>query len=196
LFQLTKTLRRLHSAKKLEYCDQKSSLENLVNLIADNKLPFDSINFKKICTQIRLLLPKDRIKYISKKGSQITIQFPEREVKITKKEYDYYQGYINNNEILRKTFGLSPLKQKEPITSSGKNLQYFPVITLPFNFPLQELINKGAQSFILLNNNNLGSNETNPQNAYAGAALTDQRDDHQNGVFNTMFLVNDDGKLQ
>ena len=136
----------------------------MLELIADNKLPFDSINFKKICTQIRIFLPNDKIKYINKKGSQITIQLPERDLKISKTEYDYYQNYINNNFILRRNFGLEKENLSGENVNNFSNLQLIPIITMPMmNLQLQELIKKGSQGFILINkfDENLQGNREN-----------------------------------
>jgi len=113
-----------------------------------------------MCTQVRLFLPQDKIKYINKKGCQITVQFPDREVKISKKEYDEAQNYINNNSILRRNFGLADTVKKE-IVNNYSNLQLIPVITMPM-MNIQELIQ--SKGFILINkninkDNSGGSNE-------------------------------------
>jgi hypothetical protein len=210
LFQVTKTLRRLHNGNNFEYSDQRNVLENMVNMIADNKLPFDSVNFKKICTQVRMYLPKEKIKYINKKGSQITIQFPEREVKITKKEYDTYQNYINNNDVLRRIFGMEKEQgTNQQSNSNVNNLQLIPVFTLPMmNLTLQELINKGTQGFLLINGAgsvlNGEGKEIVPFNHSGLAALQERM--KENSMFqvplqndatqsNTLYLISD-GRAQ
>jgi len=172
LFTLTKTLRKLHSSNRFELSDQKHMLENLINSLADGTLPLDSINFSKICTQIRLLLPKEKIKYINKKGSQITIQFPEREVKITKKEYEAYHDFINNNNVLRKIFGFNQETSSVPqltsanptsnfnFNNNNNHVQLLPILSIPeMNF------SKGVpQGYLLaINNSNYFSGNEQQQ---------------------------------
>jgi len=200
LFQVVKSFRKLNSAKNLDYSDQKHVLETLVNVIADNKIPFDSINFKKLCTQVRLLLPKEKIKYINKKGSQITIQFPEREVKVTKTEYNAYHDYINNNEILRKIFGIErqgTFCQSNQV--NGNNIQLIPVITVPmFNLPaFQEMLAKGGQQkvFLLGGNDSMMLPYTNTTQTATEKSIDtsfdQQQGDTQNNVLNTFFLLDE-----
>ena len=57
-------LNNLRNYDNFEYEDEKHIIENLINLIAENKLPLDSINFRKICTQLRLLTPNEKINYL------------------------------------------------------------------------------------------------------------------------------------
>jgi hypothetical protein len=197
LYQLIKTLRRLHNINNCEYSDQKNVLENLINSIADNKLPFDSINFKKICTQIRLFLPKEKIKYINKKGSQITIQFPQREVKITKKEYETYHKYINKNDVLRQIFGMEKSVSLYTNPANSNNFQLIPIITLPtINLPLKEIIPNGKQAFLVINGKNvsLGGNEVRENVLYNQNQSTDKNDNLKEPSIIQFPLQNDSHK--
>jgi len=207
LYQVVKSLRKLHSANNFEYSDQKYVLENMVNLIADNKIPLDSINFKKICTQVRLMLPKEKVKHINKKVSQITVQFADREIKITKKEYDTYFSYINNNDVLKRILGLenesvsSPHYANNVNNYSANKLQLIPIITLPYmNF--QEMINKNKILLFGGNDNNgmfsLFSNGSNTTVDRTVDSYSEQNNqvDPQNSLLNTYFLADDEGNCQ
>jgi len=188
LFQLVKSLKKLNSHNRcFEYSDQMRALETLINTIAEGKIPFDSINFKKICTQLRLLLPKEKVKYINKKGSQITIQFPEQEVKITKKEYMVYHDYINNNEVLRRIFGLESSNHN----AFHNGIQLIPVITVPvMNLPaFQEILSKVPQQKLLFFNN---ENIVLPNNSTAEKSIDNsfiEQIDNNNSVLNTYFML-------
>jgi len=212
LFQLVKTLRRLHSSNSFEYTDQAYALETLINLISGNKLPFDSLQFKMICSQIRLFLEKEKVRYVNKKGSQITIQFPEREIKISKKEYDCFQTYINSNDVLRKIFGLEKVEQNQTIAqdcSGNGNIQLIPIFMLPM-INLSDYVKKGGQNFFLANNNNSNNggrfiggddestvvsfNLSNKDKFKEGFSENSQLIDDQNSLLNTCFIINGDGR--
>jgi len=110
--KLSNALKILRQYEKFEYSDQRHVIENLVNLIANEKLSLDSINFRKICTQIRIFLEKENSSYISNKGQKITFSFPESDINITTKEYELYSKYKDKEEIIRTIMGVpeeSPL---------------------------------------------------------------------------------------
>lgn len=107
-------LNNLRNYDNFEYEDEKHIIENLINLIAENKLPLDSINFRKICTQLRLLTPNEKINYLNKKGQKITFSFPERDINITAKEYDYYSNFKDREDVIRMILGI-----KEPGADSS-----------------------------------------------------------------------------
>lgn len=161
LFQVIKALSKVHSYDGFEYVDQKYAIETLINLLAEGKLPLDSINFKKICTQLRLMLPKESIKYLNKKGSQITIQFPEREIKISKKEYEKYHNYINNNDVLRKIFGIEREERHIPQLNAAKKcminngMQFLPVLAVPMMSLPAEFGNTQRPFLLAVNNGNI-----------------------------------------
>jgi len=92
---------------EFEYNDQRYTLINLINLIADKTIHFESIQFKKICSQVRLFLPKDKIKYISKTNKQSSLIFKEKEAYISKIEYDFCAKYRNDEKIMRTIFGIT-----------------------------------------------------------------------------------------
>ena len=150
LFQLIKTLKRIHSVN-FENFDEKHIIENLINLIAENKIPFDSINFKKICSQIRLFLPNDKIRYVNKKSFNYTINFPEREIKISEIEYDFYRNYLNKYDVLRSIFGL---KEEKYINASCKDeAQYKPIVSSLIKNLIQDEKFKGTNGFLVINEN-------------------------------------------
>lgn len=103
---LCKSLKMLRSYDKFEYSDQKHAIENFIKLIAEEKLQLDSLNFRKICTQIRLFLNREQSEYISNKGQKITFSFPEKDINITTKEYELYSKYKDKEEIIRSIIGI------------------------------------------------------------------------------------------
>jgi len=90
-----------------EYYDQKLAIFNLIHLIAEKRINVESIQFKKICSQVRLFLPKDKIRYISKTNKQSSLIFKEKEAFISKIEYDFCAKYRNDEKIMRTIFGIN-----------------------------------------------------------------------------------------
>jgi len=105
--KICKALNNLRNYENFEYEDEKHIIENMINLIAEDKLPLDSINFRKICTQLRLFTSQEKINYISKKGQKITFSFPERDLNITAKEYEYYSNFKDREDVIRMILGIS-----------------------------------------------------------------------------------------
>jgi hypothetical protein len=104
--KICKALKRVRNCEDLEYDDQKHLIENIINLIADDKLKLDSLQFRKIASIIRMFLPKEKVKYISKKDSKITISFPETEVYISNKEYAKIAKFKESEDVLRAVLGV------------------------------------------------------------------------------------------
>lgn len=96
------------------YEDEKHLVENLAEIIALKKLDLNSINFKKICTQVRLFLQADKINYISSIGKNITFQFEDKDISITPLEYDKYSIFKNNEPALKAIFGLAGSNKDYP----------------------------------------------------------------------------------
>jgi hypothetical protein len=94
-------LKRVRNYDGFEYTDQKHLLENLVNCIAEDKLKINSLMYRKICSVVRMLLKKEKIKYISKTESIVTISFPEQEVAISNLEYRSLIPYKDELRALR-----------------------------------------------------------------------------------------------
>jgi hypothetical protein len=63
-----KCLKKIRNSNDFEYDDQKHLIENIISYISEDKLKVDSFVYKKLCSIIRLLIPIDQIKFISKKG--------------------------------------------------------------------------------------------------------------------------------
>jgi len=78
-----------------------------VSLIASGKLRPDSIQFKKIATQIRMLMSEDKVKVVNKE-QRVSVKFPEREVFITKKELEFYRKAGGEEPVYRAILGLRP----------------------------------------------------------------------------------------
>lgn len=111
---LIKGIKILKDNKDAQFEDERFLLENLVAQIAEKKLTLNSINFKKICTQIRMKLDKSNINYISNEGKDITYSFQEGEVNITPKEYEFYIQYKDNEKVLRAIFGIESQTKEYP----------------------------------------------------------------------------------
>jgi len=105
--KICKALNNLRNYEHFEYEDEKHIIENMINLIAEDKLPLDSINFRKICTQLRLFTSSEKVNYISKKGQKITFSFPERDLNITGKEYEYYSNFKDREDVIRMILGIN-----------------------------------------------------------------------------------------
>jgi len=110
--KICRALKRVRNHEDYEYADQKHLIENLINMIAEDKLKLDSLGYRRICSQIRMLLTKDQIKYISKNNSKVTVTFPETEVYITKTEYNKLKKYKDKEEILRAILGVYDQEEK------------------------------------------------------------------------------------
>jgi len=176
--KLCKALNNLREYEGFEYEDEKHVVENMINLLAEGKLPMNSINFRKICTQLRLFI-KDT-NYVNKSGQKITFSFPERDLNITSKEYDYYSEYKDREEVIRMILGIKEDESKNQpekpnnndnntvIKSNCNNEQY------NNNNIMSSFTNEGNQyqmnnnvnmkNFIPFNSNNIG-NDVNYSNS-------------------------------
>lgn len=103
--KICKALKKVRNYEEYEFDDQKHLIENIINLVADENMKIGSLAYKKICSILRPLIPKEKIKYISKKDSKITISFPETEIYISNKEYSKIARFKDNEEILRAVLG-------------------------------------------------------------------------------------------
>lgn len=121
LDKLCKALKIVKESDSIEYEDQRNPIENLIELIAEEKLTPDSVNFKKICTQIRLFLNKERIKYVSKRGQKITFSFPEKDINISGKEYEMYSKYKDREDIIRVILGM---KEETPYEEYPEQVKF------------------------------------------------------------------------
>jgi hypothetical protein len=108
----------------IEFSEDKKALENIISLIASGKLKPDSIQFKKICTQIRMLINEDKIKQISK-HPKIFINLPEKNIYITKKELDFYKKAGNDENVFRAILGFkqTPTHMNEDNSTQETNIK-------------------------------------------------------------------------
>jgi hypothetical protein len=113
--KVCKSLKKVRNFNEFEFDDQKHLIENIINFIADDKLKLDSIQYKKICSILRNIIPKEKIKYISKKDSKITISFPETECYITHKEYSKIGKYKDSEDVLRAVLGLYEIEKDKTV---------------------------------------------------------------------------------
>ncbi len=119
--KICRALKRVRNHEDFEFSDQKHLIENLINMIAEGKLKLDSFAYKRICSQVRMLLKNEQIKYISKNNSKVTISFPEREINISHAEYNKLKKYKNKEEILRAILGVYDQEEKTIKISIEKN---------------------------------------------------------------------------
>jgi len=96
-------LKKIKSAN-FEYAEDGMAIENLISLLASGKLRPDSINYNIITTQIRAFLEEQNIKHLIK-DPKIYINFPEKEVYITKKELEFYKNAGTNEAVYRTILG-------------------------------------------------------------------------------------------
>jgi len=96
-----------------EFSDQRYLIDNLIDVIANDKIQFDSLSFRKICTQVRVLLEEKKINYLPTEGQQITFSFAEKEVKISPKEFEHYSKFKNNENVMRAVLGVESKAQME-----------------------------------------------------------------------------------
>jgi hypothetical protein len=102
-------LKRLKANRNADFSNDRNVIEDMVRLIAEGKLTPESIAFKKIASQVRLFLSKDKIKHISKTQPKIFINLPEKDVYITKKELSFYQNAGEDQDIYRTIYGIKPV---------------------------------------------------------------------------------------
>lgn len=151
--KVVKSLRKIRNFEEFEYDDQKHLIENIINLISEENLKIESLQYKKLCSIIRMLLPKEKIKYISKKDSKITVAFPETEVFITNKEYLKLAKYKDNEDIMRTALGVyDQTKEKVIKITTEEPCKYV-------NESIKYLYNSSN-----FNNNQTYSNNTSNQN--------------------------------
>jgi len=101
-------------ATKFEFAEDRMAIENLISLIASGRLRPESINYNIIATQVRAFLEEEKIKHLIK-DPKIYINFPEKEVYITKKELDFYKKAGTDETVFRSILGFkkSEVPQQE-----------------------------------------------------------------------------------
>jgi hypothetical protein len=126
--KICRALSNLRNCDSHEYEDQRYLVENLITLIAEDRLDFDSIHFKKICTQVRLLLDEDKVKHISSQDQKVIFSFPEKDVCISSKEYELYSHLKDNEEVMRVILGVpedlsKKMKRPEKINFNNSKIK-------------------------------------------------------------------------
>jgi hypothetical protein len=177
---LIKALNVVKDFKEHEYDDEKTVLENFIHLLAEGSLTPDSIHFKKICSQIRLFLNKDRINFISKKGQKIIYSFKERDVYITPQEFEMYKEYKNNEKAIRTILGINQVtaENTEKITFGQAEGQSSPSSEMKAPFP-----KKPSPNQLLGNLMSFYANSPQPQNPMTNPLLL-----HMMPMFRTSHL--------
>lgn len=121
LDELVQSLKILYGFNHHEFRDQIYLIQNLIKLISSGKLRPDSINYKKICTQVRMMLNIKDIEYISSDANSIDIDFGENSIKIGPSEYEHYKDFINNERVMRLVFGLHSRKEYPDLIKFNSN---------------------------------------------------------------------------
>ncbi len=119
---LINAIKVLKSYPKHEFEDQKNLIPNLIDSISCGKLSPDSIHFKKICTQVRMVNNSD-IEFIDKNSNPINYTFGDKEVVIGPTEYECYKEYQRNENVMRTIFGLY-VKKEYPDVIRFENYMY------------------------------------------------------------------------
>jgi len=101
-------LKKMRYNPEAEFSDDTKALENLITLIASGTLRPDSMQFKIIATQLRGLLEEERIKRLDRE-SKISINLPEKNMYITKKELEFYKHAGEDESIYRAILGIRQL---------------------------------------------------------------------------------------
>jgi len=118
---------KLETYKGFELSDQKDLIDNLCNVIIKEKLKPDSLAYYMICTLVRGYISDDEWKrrYESVdmpetdngnndmlKNKEIIVTFPEKDVRISKKEYEVFSQFQENEKVMRLLTGqLSSLEK-------------------------------------------------------------------------------------
>ena len=98
---------KLKSYNGYELSDQKDLIDNLSNAISEDRLKLDSFPFYMICTLVRATLSQEEINKYSEENNkkselnkdtpfenkEILIALPEKEVRISRKEFQYYAHF-------------------------------------------------------------------------------------------------------
>jgi len=155
LVNLITTLKKFKNLKSSEFSNENNIIEQFVELIAENKINFNSINFKKICSQIRLFLPKDKIKHISRVHPKIFINLPEKDIYITKKELAYYKKAGEDQDIFRTIFGIKQQCSEQP---APQNVFNGKLANLFNDFPLNIYKENHEEQMYNMNNENFYQN--------------------------------------
>jgi hypothetical protein len=182
--KIIKALKKIRNHDNLEFNDQKHIIENIINFIANDTLKLDSLAYKKICSLLRIQIPSDKVRYISKKDSKVTISFPETEVVITNKEYLTLVKFKDNEDVLRAALGMENPKEMtikiikvEPIKDVNEAKDTNPIINLA-----------NANLLWMLNNNPLLINPLAMAMNNSGFATQSAFFNNEDNKKNNMFL--------
>ena len=128
--KICKALKKIRNSQDLEFSDEKNIIENIINLIAEGDLKINSLTFKRICSQIRLLLPSDKVKYIDKRATEKIIKTEEKEILISEKEYNSLLRYKENSDLMQCLYGLETKLKEEPSINHENKLHLLNEIKL------------------------------------------------------------------
>jgi hypothetical protein len=110
---LCDAINTLRANEEAEFEDESQVIENLINQIAEGKLTTDSLQFKLISTQLRLLDNSEEPELINPNDKKVTLSFDDRQVVISYDELNHYNEYCNNAGVMRMILGLNELPPKE-----------------------------------------------------------------------------------
>jgi len=196
-------LKKLKAHQGFEYKDQQLVIESLINLIAEDPEILNTINFKKICCQIRMFLPTNKVQFIGKRGNRISYSFPNQDVFISSKEFDYYSKYNTDSQIIQKILGVTIKEENAPTDKKVSFDQKSVLDSLPLQ--CSQLNNKLLTPFDELlslknilfsspspNNANLYNNPLNRLRDYLSLIINNQevsRNFSPMGLFNSNLNV-------
>lgn len=107
---------KIRNYQGYELSDQKDLIENLCTVISQERLKPDSLAYYMLCTLVRGFLTNEEwAKYEHQptnnpssaneeeqlKNKEICVSFPEKEVRISKKEFKVFAPYHENEQIMR-----------------------------------------------------------------------------------------------
>lgn len=132
---------KIKTYQGFELSDQKDLIENLCTVIAQDRMKPDSLAFYMLCTLVRGFLTNEEwTKYEHQptnnpnsaneeeqlKNKEICVSFPEKEVRISKKEFKVFAPYHENEQIMR--------------LLTGQFVDYGAATTIPNEQPTNEQI--------------------------------------------------------
>lgn len=223
---------KIKSYQGYELSDQKDLIENLCAVITQDRLKTDSLAYYMICTLVRSYLTNEEWNKYEQNGDhnddkddnndkEILVSFPEKEVRISKKEFQFFAPYHENEQIMRLLTGqLSDKNLAQVSTASQQPEQIDMLLKAMQSNPNMQNLNQIAGLQNLMNTPSYGSmspnhgqnpssnmmssmmNSQNPQNPMysMNPYLQSQMPQHQNSQFmNTLMngqLPNPNSNMQ
>jgi hypothetical protein len=111
--------KKIKEKKDFEFEDQKHVIENLINLIVEEKLKPGSIIYNQICNILRMYISP--VKQINEKYEEFSVKVDGKDLPICYKDYKKFSKF--NDEALKACFGVEVQETlKEEINPYAVNL--------------------------------------------------------------------------